>query len=186
MRRTIFALLLVVATALAMGMGASGASGAIAQENATNTSSTQAGADYEEVVGPNVRIVDWEYTSGQFSLTFEADEPTSVSITEAGTWGEGSGQFNYVEQVVGEGRSTVVVPVSDRDGAAVGITTPASMDQGTGAYVSIGTDEQADQNPLTTFGGESGLFTGVLMTIALAAVSAWYVVRSEESGVIEA
>ncbi|WP_256392775.1 hypothetical protein [Natronoarchaeum rubrum] len=183
MRRLFFALSLVVAMALAMGMGAGGA---LAQENTTNGSAVEAGADYEETVGPNVRLVDWSYTAGQFTLEFEADEPTSVSITEAGTWSEGSGQFNYVEQVVGEGRSTVVVPVSDRDGAAVGITTPASMDQGTGAYVSIGTDEETQQNPLTTFGGESGLFTGVLMTIALAAVSAWYVVRSENSGVIEA
>jgi len=182
MRRTFFALLLATAAALAIGMGVGGA---IAQENATNTSSTQASADYEEVVGPNVRIVDWEYTSGQFALTFEADEPTSVSITEAGTWSEGSGQFNYVSQVIGEGRSTVTVPVSDRDGAAVGITTPASMDQGTGAYVSIGREETTS-NPLETFGGESGLFTGVIMTVLLAALSAAYVVYSEESGVIEA
>ncbi|SNZ12097.1 hypothetical protein SAMN06269185_1494 [Natronoarchaeum philippinense] len=182
MRRTFFALSLVVAAVLAMGMGAGGA---LAQENATNGTAVEAGANYEETVGPNVRLVDWEYTNGQFSLEFEADEPTRVSITEAGTWGEGTGQFNYVEQVVSEGRSTVVVPVSDRDGAAVGITTPASMDQGTGAYVSIGREEQS-QNPLKTFGGESGLFTGVLMTIVLAALSAWYVVRSENTGVVEA
>ncbi|EMA56887.1 hypothetical protein C470_15287, partial [Halorubrum distributum JCM 13561] len=49
--------------------------------------------------------------------------------------------------------------------------------------ISVG---QVEQNPFRHFGGESGLFSGIGMTVGLAGVGAWYVVRSEESGVIQA
>ena len=73
--------------------------------------------------------------------------------------------------------------VTDRQGAGVAIATSQSLQQGTGAFVSVG---QVEQNPFRHFGGESGLFSGIIMTVSLAGIGAWYVVRTEESGVIEA
>nr|WP_311136455.1 hypothetical protein [Natronosalvus halobius] len=174
----------MVVVSLAMGMGNMGA---LAQENATNETATEdgieAGEDYERAIDAETRIVDWSYSSGRFTLTIEADERRRISMTEAGTFEEGTTSFNYDEVRLEEGTNTVTFAVADRQGAAVAIATRQSLAQGSGAIVSTG---MVEQNPFRHFGGESGLFSGVIMTTALAGIGAAYVVRSEESGVVQA
>ncbi|WP_436347691.1 hypothetical protein [Natronorubrum sp. FCH18a] len=185
-----------VALLAAMGMGMGMGSAIAAQENTTN-SSDQADGELEganeSAVSPNedfvreidsdTRIVDWSYNPGMFEIVIEADEGTRVSVTEAGDFEEGAGSFNYEEFDVEEGNNTITMPVTDRQGAGVAIATRRSLEQGGGATLSIG---QVEQNPFRHFGGESGLFSGVLMTVGMAGGGSWYVIRSEESGVIEA
>ncbi|MFC7214567.1 hypothetical protein ACFQO4_10830 [Saliphagus sp. GCM10025334] len=184
--RRIFIFATIVAVSLAMGMGSMGAL-AQSQENATNETATEdgieAGEDYERAIDAETRIVDWSYSSGRFTLTIEADERRRISLTEAGTFEEGTTSFNYDEVRLEKGTNTVTFAVADRDGAAVAVATRQSLAQGTGAVVSTG---MVEQNPFRHFGGESGLFSGVIMTTALAGVGAAYVVRSEESGVVQA
>ncbi|SIS14645.1 hypothetical protein [Natronorubrum thiooxidans] len=191
--RRIFVFATIAAVALAMGMGL-WAAPISAQEDAVNNSSdelnetanetaVEAGDDYLREIDTETRIVDWEYRPGMFTITLEADSPTKVSMTEAGDFEEGTGSFNYREFDLEEGTNTVTMPVTDRQGAGVAIATRQSLEQGTGAFVSVG---QVEQNPFRHFGGESGLFSGILMTVGLAGVGTWYVLRSEDSGVIEA
>ncbi|MFC7236842.1 hypothetical protein ACFQS4_15295 [Saliphagus sp. GCM10025317] len=164
-----------------------GSIGALAQsqENATNETPAEfeANEDYEKAIDAETRIVDWSYSSGRFTLTIEADEQRRISLTEAGTFEEGTSSFNYDEVRLEEGENTVTFAVADRSGAAVAVATSQSLAQGSGAIVSTGTVEQ---NPFRHFGGESGLFSGVIMTTGLAGLGAAYVIRSEESGVIKA
>ncbi|SNZ06463.1 hypothetical protein SAMN06269185_1179 [Natronoarchaeum philippinense] len=192
MRRLFFALLLATAAVLAMGMGAGGA---IAQESTANASAaTQIEANAstdvtcERVVDSQTCVTDWSYAEGTFTLTFwsEADSPQTIGLTEASDWSKDSKRFAYSEKVITSGETSVTFTVYQRDGAGVGIMseTAREAEQG-GAVISTAT-EDVQANPLKTFGGESGLFTGVIMTIVLAALSAWYVVRSENTGVIEA
>ncbi|WP_343232846.1 hypothetical protein [Natrinema salinisoli] len=174
----------MVALALAMGMGA-----VAAQENPAENA-TEAGEeavspddDYEQEIDNETRIVDWDYRPGMFTITFEADSATKISMTEAGDFEAGTGSFNYKEAGLQEGTNTVTMPVTDRQGAGVAIATRASLEQGSGAFVSVG---QVQKNPFSNFGGETGLFSGVALSVSLAALGAAYVVRSEDTGVIEA
>ena len=182
MKRLFFLSLAVLAVTLAMGMGGMGA---VAADDGNETNETAAEADdhFEQRVDSTTKITDWSYTSGRFTLVFEADEPTTVSMTEAGSFEEGTSTFNYDEQRLQEGENVITFAVADRSGAAVAVATRESLSQGSGAIVSTG---QVEENPFRHFGGESGLFSGVLLTVMMSALGAWYVVRSEESGVMEA
>ncbi|MHC3439224.1 hypothetical protein ACYJ1Y_14315 [Natrialbaceae archaeon A-gly3] len=183
--RRIFVFVTVAALALAMGMGGMGVAVADDAENVTNETAADVEAtdSFEQAIDTETRVTDWSYSSGRFTLEIEADEPTTVSLTEAGTFEEGTSSFNYDEADLEEGTNTITFAVADREGAAVAIATRRSLNQGTGAIVSTG---MIEQNPFRHFGGESGLFSGIAMSVGLAALGAAYVVRSEESGVIEA
>ncbi|WP_265109615.1 hypothetical protein [Halosolutus halophilus] len=139
--------------------------------------------DYLREIDSGTRITNWSYAPGMFTITIEADQDTKVSMTEAGDFEEGTGSFNYQEVELTEGSNTVTMPVTDRPGAGVAIATRRSLSQGSGVFVSVG---QLERNPFRHFGGESGLFSGVALSVSLAAIGAAYVVRSENSGVIEA
>ncbi|SER15202.1 hypothetical protein [Natrinema salaciae] len=179
--RRIILVAVVAAAALAMGMGGGPVAAQDANETATNTTAS----DYEEIIDSNTRILEWSFDDGTFTITLEADEPTTVAVAESGSFEEGSGQFTYRELAVPEGESTHTISVMDPEGAALTFGTSLSQEEERGAFISTGRDS-SESNPLETFGGESGLFTGVGMTVVLAAVGAWWVVRSEESGVIDA
>ena len=182
-----------VALVLALGCGLWAAPVAAQEqpdENESNaTTSEQAepeiktGDDYQQQIDNSTRITNWEYRPGMFTITLEADDPTKISMTEAGDFERGTGTFNYREVQLQEGTNTVTMPVTDRQGAGVAIATRASLEQGGGAFVSVG---QVQRNPFRHFGGETGLFSGVILTVSLAAVGAAYVVRSEDSGVQKA
>jgi len=189
---------IAVALLLAMGMGsaivADPVSAQSAQEQATNaaenaTNQTQEKPavspedDYLQQIDNSTKIVDWSYRPGMFTIVLEAEESEKISMTEAGDFEEGTGSFNYKEVRLEEGRNTVTMPVTDRQGAGVAIATRDSLEQGTGAFVSVG---QVARNPFKNFGGETGLFSGVAMTVGFAGLGAWYVVRSEDSGVQKA
>ena len=188
MRRLfIFATVAAVALAMCMGVGP-----VAAQSNQTAGNQTsgepvaQAADDSVQTIDNQTRVVDWSYEPGRFTLEIEADEPTTISLTESGAFEEGTTSFNYAERELDEGTQTVTFIVSPRQGekgAAVAIATAKSLEQGTGAIVSTG---MVQNNPFRHFGGESGLFSGVAITVGMAAVGAWWVIRSEENGVVEA
>jgi len=140
----------------------------------------------ERVVDNQTCVTTWAYDDGTFTLTFWSEEGATLGLTEASDWSEDSQRFAYASKEIDAGETTVTFTVYQEFGAGVGIMSEAAREaeQG-GAIISTGSDD-ADQNPLQTFGGESGLFTGVVMSVVLAALSAAYVVRSEDSGVIEA
>ncbi|WP_377076855.1 hypothetical protein [Natronoarchaeum sp. GCM10025703] len=182
-------MLLTVTVALAVGMGGMGVA---AQETPTNETENETqpldddlGDEAEQVIDTETRVMDWSYDSGVFTITLDADAPTKVAVTEAGGFQEGSGAFNYNRFEIPEGESVVTFATRDAQqrGTAVTISTQQSLAQGGGAYLSTGGQAQ---DPFEAFGGTSGLFTGVTMSVVLAALSAAYVLRQEANGVVEA
>ncbi|QLG51084.1 hypothetical protein [Natrinema halophilum] len=186
----------VLILAMGMGVGAIAApvgaqsaqdQAADAAQNATNSTpknpALSPSDNFLQPIDTETKIVDWSYRPGMFTITVEANASKRLSMTEAGNFEEGTGSFNYREVRLEEGTNTVTMPVTDRPGAGVALATRDSLEQGTGAFVSVG---QIQRNPFRNFGGETGLFSGVLLTVGFAAIGAAYVVRSEDSGVIEA
>ncbi|MFC6716265.1 hypothetical protein [Halovalidus salilacus] len=153
-------------------------------ESGQDDAEQQSSDDYDQPIDNETRIVGWEYDSGKFTLEIEADESTRIAMTEAGSFEEGTSSFNYDEKRIPEGMTTVTFTVADRDGAAVALSTRASLEMGTGAMVSTGGDGEKD--PFKHFGGTSGLFSGIGLSTLLAFLAGAYVIRSEKSGVIEA
>ncbi len=185
---TTVAVALLLAVSMGMGMGSVAAQQSPA-ENATENA-TKAGQeavspdeDFIRAVDSDTKITDWSYRPGMFTITIEANESKRLSMTEAGDFEEGTGTFNYKEVRLQEGTNSVTMPVTDRQGAGVAIATRESLNQGSGAFVSVG---QVARNPFRHFGGETGLLSGVALTVSLAGIGAWYVVYSEEKGVVEA
>jgi len=181
MRRTFFLLLLATAAALAMGMGVAGA-----QENATNTTNgMNATASSPETIELDdvTRITEWEIEDGVARVTIETDFPRTVVLSDgrAGVTSEGATRVPEQRHDLPSGTHTLSMNLEEvKGGSTLSVST-------TGGTVRLSSGmEETEQNPLSTFGGESGLFTGVIMSVALAALSAAYVVRSEDSGVIEA
>ena len=182
MKRILLFSVLVVLSLWAVGMGVGGA---IAEENASDQAEPDGinASEIEQAIDSQTYITSWSFEDGQFVVEFYAEEPVTLTVAESGSFEEGTGEFAYYARDLPEGEHVETFRVLQSDGAALTMATPLAQQEERGAFISTGTPEE---NPFRHFGGESGLFSGVLMTVAVAAGSSWYVVRSEDSGVIEA
>lgn len=189
MRTLTLAFLVVVLTACAVGAVSQATvadSDRLDDREANETDeeeTTDEDGEYVSRVDNDLVITDWGYSNGQFLIDFYAESSTRVSLTEQGSWEEGTASFNFDERRLEEGENTVRFAVTDRDGAAVGIATQQSLAAGGGEILSTG---QVTRDPFEHFGGDTGFVSGVSMSLVLAALSAVYVVRREDKGVIEA
>jgi hypothetical protein len=189
----LLAVVLVGAVAAPMSMGAP-VQPVAAQENSTTTNETTTAADVEpgertKRIDSTTRITNWRYdeNSQEFVLTVESEIPASMTAAESVPSGEGMREAAIVERQLYVGTNTVRVPARKTNGTAViSITTSKSIDAQRQIIVQYGERDDDEANPFETFGGESGLFWGVGMTVILAALAAWYTVRTEASGVVEA
>ncbi|ELY64707.1 hypothetical protein [Natrinema versiforme] len=180
--RRIFLFSLVVAAALAMGMGV----GPVGAQDSANETAENATADLEHVAefaDGELVITDYELEDGTATITFDAERSRTVTVSDAlaGVGQDGAVQVPEQDYEIERGVTTISMDVRELQGAS---TVGISVD---GTTVRLSTElDQNEADPFATFGGESGLFTGVIMTVVLAAAGAWWVIRSENSGVIEA
>ncbi|MCU4743378.1 hypothetical protein [Natronoglomus mannanivorans] len=137
----------------------------------------------DRIIDTETCVTEWSYSDSTFTLTFHAVEETTVGLTEASDWDENSERIAYAEHDLEPGETTVTFTVFESQGAGVGFMTAAARQQGSGAVISIG---QYAPDPFRHFGGTSGLFSGVAITVLLALLGAWIVVREESSGVVRA
>jgi len=157
-------------------------------ENATNaTEQNDDGPQgFETQVDSKTVVRAWSYDTDeeQFTLTMESEETTRVTISEAISDSEaGSGTFS-IQTITLRANETKTVTMPAEPGpsqeAKISLTTSRSIDAGRGAYITTG---QISNNPFSAFGGTSGLFVGVGLTIVIAAVAAFFVLRRESDGV---
>jgi len=190
----LLAVVLVGAVAAPMGMGAPVQA---QEENNTTTNATTTAAAVEDTdrkrtkrVDSTTTITNWRYdeASQEFVLTVQSEIPATMTAAESVPTGEGMREAAIVERELYVGANTVRVPARKTNGTAViSITTPKSVDAQRQIIIQYGERETDDEaNPFETFGGESGLFWGVGMTVIVAALAAWYTIRTEASGVVEA
>jgi len=188
MRRILSALLLVSAVALAMGMsGWAAVEPVAAQENQSSNQTTAAPpstANGTLALSDAARITDWEFRDDTVHVTVELEISRTVTISDgmAGVGTAGATRPPSQSWDLSRGTHELSMPVEQVRGASSVTVATAG-----GSYrLSTAMEDEDEANPFETFGGESGLFTGVIMTVALAALAAWYVVRDEHSGVVEA
>ncbi|SEH14657.1 hypothetical protein SAMN04487967_1707 [Natronorubrum sediminis] len=179
---------IVAAVTLAMGMGVMGGT-AIADDNTSDDLEGVNASEVEQTVDSETVITDWEFDDDQrqFTVQFYAEDETALTVAESGSFEEGSGDFAYYTREIPAGESVETFQVTEADGAALTMATPLSQEEERGAVISTGAAESdAESEPFQHFGGESGLFSGVAMTVGLAGLGTVIVLRQEESGVIEA
>ncbi|MDR5673108.1 hypothetical protein RH858_08090 [Halalkaliarchaeum sp. AArc-GB] len=131
-----------------------------------------------------VTIVGWEFENSQLRLGIEAERTTHVQIADgvAGMGEAGATRIPRIEERVFGDRTTVIVmPVEEfAGGHAVGVGAGGSS-----IRLSTEMDESGD-DPFRHFGGESGLFSGMLLAIFASLGGAGYVLWKEDSGVMKA
>lgn len=183
-----FALLaIVVASALvaAIGMGAGVAQ---AQENSTATTATTTGVEEDlnrtKQLDSTTRITNWRYdeASQEFVLTVEADIPQTLTGAESVPRGEGMREASIKQVQLQVGTNVVRIPAEQHNEVAViSVTMTKSITEQRQIIIQSG--EQGDDNPLSTLGGTSGVFTGIGVTLTLSLLAAWFVVWRESDGV---
>jgi len=169
--------ILILAVVLSVGFGLAAVGPAVAEDTNNETATDVIELD------DNTRIVDYHFGDGSVTIEIEADRPGSVTIADAmaGMGEAGATRVPETTERVLPGSNTVTMSVTSFQG---GHTVGVSSGSGT-VRLSTAMDDSGD-NPLQYFGGESGLFTGMILSVLLSLGAAGYVIWTEDSGVIEA
>jgi len=150
MRKIFFVTLVAIAAALALTLTPAAA---IAQENVTDDAPAigdEQSDEYETQVDSDVRVVEWEDQNGGFEIVFEntGERPTSVTVTEAVQFEEGSGQGSLKQVRLLPGETTVNIGVERAGGeAAVTITSEETNSEGYFVWLSTG-ERPPDREPI--------------------------------------
>ena len=170
--------ILFLTVLLSVGFGLAAVAPAAAQENTANSSSDVIQLD------DHTRITDYHFGEGSVTVEIEADRPGSVTIADAmaGVGQAGATRVPETTHRVLPGEQSVTMSVTSFGG---GHTVGISAGSGT-VRLATALDESSGENPLQYFGGESGLFSGIGISMLLALAAAGWVVWREDSGVIEA
>lgn len=121
-------------------------SSALAQEDTTTaTATTTTRRDQPKEVAreitENTRVLDWEYSNGEFDVVLETDTVSTVTMSEqVGADRGGAGQFGIQQARLTSGEVIErTIPAQKVDGKAViTLTTPASINQGFGVFLQAG------------------------------------------------
>ena len=156
-------------------------------ESTMETNGTAAGLANQRTIAfnndANTSIVGWEFRDGRVTVALETDRRTGVTVSDAlaGIGEDGAVQVPKTNQFLERDTVTrVTMDVSEYDGGhSVGVTVD-------GLTVRLSTEMDGDDNPLQYFGGESGLFAGMGLAVAMSGGATWFVLWREESGVIRA
>ena len=155
-------------------------------ESTVETNGTTAGLANQRAIeynnDANTSIVGWEFDDGRVTVALETERRTGVTVSDAlaGIGEDGAVQVPKTQQFLErESVTRVTMDVSEYNGGhSVGVTVD-------GLTVRLSTEMNGD-NPLRYFGGESGLFTGMIMSIVMSGAATGFVLWREESGVIRA
>ncbi|PCR89413.1 hypothetical protein CP557_01990 [Natrinema ejinorense] len=177
--------LAVVAIAV-MGMGMGMGVGPVSAQDGGNQSapaneSNQTALE-QIAIDDQTRVVEFEVGDGDAQMVIESEEPQPMIVSDAlaGIEQEGATKVPEKEYQLSEGRNEISLSVASINGdSAVSVSTR-------GGTVRLSSGMSGSNDPFEAFGGATGLFTGVIMTVGLAALAAFYVVKTESKGVEKA
>lgn len=155
--------------------------GALAQEAGPSPQNETAAqeTEYLQEIDPTLRLVDWDYDGSTFYLTLESDISTRLTATEAVQFEEGTGQMTIERHNVPRGTTTITVNVEPRNGeAGLVLTTPTSINNGSGTYISTG---QSSSNPFASTSSTAGWLGGAATVGCMFIAVAWRELRKEPS-----
>jgi len=179
----------VVLLALAMSMGSVAAQEVPNGSEVTDVIESESEADtlsnQEDIrLESGTTLVGWEFSDGRARVAFEVeDRPTRVQVADnvAGLGEAGATRVPVTSQRLFPGTSVIVVPVGEFAGGNA-VTVAAG-----GESVRLSTEmDESGNDPFRHFGGESGLFSGMLLALFSALGGAAWVVRREDTGVVKA
>lgn len=130
----------------------------------------------------SARIIGWEFSDEKVRVAVQTEVTTTVTVSDAlaGLDEEGAVTVPKTTQDLESGTHIVTLPVQQvQQGYGAAVTA-------NGATVRLSTGMMSGESPFRYFGGESGLFTGMVLAIAMSGVAAAWVLKREESGVIKA
>lgn len=163
----IFTLLLLLGSVAMVSIGVSGQELPDDPRNRTTTEQTIDG----QRIDSNVVLTDWDFDreSQTFTLHFQSEERTSITITEAVSSTGGSGRMSIERVRLSKGEQKVQFRVSSREDAALAITTRQSIQQGHGTFVAAG----ADSLPLPRVNLAFGVAVGISVMVVGMAVAVY-------------
>lgn len=133
-------------------------------------------------------ITEYELEDGEVEFTIETSDRVQVTVTDALAGFDQDGAIEQPQEShdVLPGEQTITMDLEEHHGA---MTAGVTVDGTTVRLSSSMTEDPADEageNPLHYFGGESGLFTGMGMSMVMAVGATGFVLWREEKGVIKA
>ncbi|WP_276255602.1 hypothetical protein [Halomontanus rarus] len=148
------------------------------------TSSTNASASDAVKINDATTITSWEFVDNELIVTIDSAITQTVTISDsrAGAAVEGATRVPEQRQDLERGTNTIALTLAEQTN---GYVATVSTSGGT-IRLSTGLEEAEPPDPFRHFGGTSGLFSGVGITVLLALVGAYLVVREESSGVVRA
>ena len=148
-------------------------------ENETDPSSRSAnGTAPIAHLDEDVRIIDWSYESEVFTIVFEADSPTHVTISEATQSVEGVTSFTTTRERVLPGENRIRMEVTPSGGEAqVSITSAGSLRENRGLILSTG--QVAQDSPFDRTSSTAGWFGGAGTVAFMVIVVTWRTLRRE-------
>ena len=147
-----------------------------------NESSPETSSQTENATTPiahldgDVRIVDWSYQSGVFTVVFESDTPTRVTIAEATQSVEGVTAFTTKRERLLPGENTIRLEVQESGGEAqISITSDRSLRENRGLILSTG--QVAQDSPFDRTSSTAGWFGGAGTVAFMVIVVTWRTLR---------
>ncbi|WP_224214632.1 hypothetical protein [Natrinema longum] len=178
--RVVLAFAVIAIAAMGMGVGPVSAQDGENQSAPGNESNQTA---LEQIaIDDQTRVVEFDVGNGDAQIVIESEEPQPMIVSDAlaGIEQAGATKVPEKEYQLSEGRNEISLSVASINGdSAVSVSTR-------GGTVRLSSGMSGSDDPFESFGGASGLFTGVLMTVGLAALAAFYVVKTESKGVEKA
>lgn len=134
--------------------------------------------------GEWTELIGWGFENGTLQVAIDTERQRDVVIVDsvAGFGEEGAVRPPTSETSLEAGTHVVTMPVESFRGA----NSVTVNIEGASVRLSSEIQEREPDDPLQYFGGMSGLFWGIGMTVGLSACAAGYVVYREDSGVIKA
>jgi hypothetical protein len=115
-------------------------------------------------------VTDWEYTDGQWTITFETSEPVTVTLSQAGQAEEGATTFTIEQFDLERGTNTISFEAPRlNDEAQVSITSSHSVDEGRGVLLSTG--QTGGSNPLGGTSATAGWVGGASVTTLMGLIA---------------
>jgi hypothetical protein len=155
------------------------------QEDRTDTDQEHTGLDEDPIaVDETLTITSWSYdeTSQELTIQFNATRPTTVTITEAASAGDGrTGELSITRERVLPGNATVTLAVSPGPAgeAAVVVTTDESVDRKKGVFLSTGQDATPQPSPFAGTSPTAGWIGGAALSLVTVVLAGIYRMRTE-------
>ncbi|WP_089384948.1 hypothetical protein [Halorubrum vacuolatum] len=131
----------------------------------------------------SITLTGWEFSGDRARIGIEAERAERIEVSDnvAGMGESGASRVPVTDQRVFTGSTVVVVPVDSFAGGHA-VTVSAG---GESLRLSTDMDTEGD-DPFRHFGGESGLFSGMLLALFSSMAGAGFVLWREDSGVMKA